>query len=465
MSKPSTPTAVLDREPGEGTQATPTADVSPLSYTQLRLLAECTAGLEETVNFVFTAGGTLQTTADPEPSQVLVPARDQGKYPRNVLRMQAGTGTELVLDPGFADAAFWSDSSVQKFVFPYVASCAGKDAAAALWLLQSVWNYYPADQVTVYGLVHVVRHTSGTPLSSENRLQVVYAERPQPGAQASLSIAPLGVFYETYPSPQNPAPAPQGADGAPPVTYHRGSSGKGRQHPDYAVLRALAEHACSLCDEPRYFMLKAGEDGYRAHTTEDLPPVQAGDIVIPAYNASIPAHRPRLDGVWCHAADAPGPNLATRGDAVFWSDGAIDQFMYPYYASKGGMEDGLRDLLEMSYVWTGHVPGLDGWEREALEKEREALKDAAFSEGVAGVEGAEDEPFVDGLVHMPTSEWIPEEEPAGQEGSGVAEPAGEHATITRVSARREVGVLYRSGGQTRLVRGERFMARERVPRG
>lgn len=98
---------------------------------QLRLLAECAAGHEHDTNFVFTPQGRLEITSRPHAGQVLVPASDRSKYPCNVVRLQTeptvpgGVVQELTLPAGFADAVFWSDSAVHKFVVPYLASCAG----------------------------------------------------------------------------------------------------------------------------------------------------------------------------------------------------------------------------------------------------------------------------------------------------------------------------------------------------
>lgn len=477
MREPSSPTPALGREPREHAHSTPLAEVTPLDYTQLRLLAECTAGLEEPVNFVFTQDGTLEIKDRAQPDQVLVPAHDRGKYPRNVLRMQAGGARPLILPAGIADAAFWSDSAVQKFVFPYVASCAGDDAAWALALLQAAWNYYPVDQVTVYGIVHVVRHTSGTPLALENRLQLVCVAAT---GEPALELMSVRDFLQRFLGDTNPASVierERNRRHVPPVPYFRGVSTRPYPHPEYATLRALAEHACSLCNEPQYFLFEQGQEGFQRHTSGTLPEVGPGDIVVPAFNPSVPASRPRLDGVWCHAAaDHEGPNLAWRGDSVFWSNGAVEQFLYPYYASKGGMELGLRELMEMSYVWTGHVPHERGWEHDAHEGEKHAIGADVYAESYPEevVEDDHDGVTVDGLVHMPTSEWIPEVEPEG-EGGGPSDyvdddvddgdRAREGRRITRVSPRQEVGVLYRSGGRTRLARSGRFMDAHPARRG
>lgn len=449
MKEDSTPTATLSGEHDEPTGETNLVEVPPLTYTQLRLLAECTAGLQEKVNFVFTREGALEITREagtrdvPDTAHdILVPARDSGRYPPNEVWLQvAGSDYVLVLEPGVDDAVFWSDSSVHKFVVPYVASCAGGDASQMVAMLRDAWNFYPADQVTVYALVHSVRHHSGETLSLENRLHVVFARHHEGGKVGLLERMSLARFLEEHP------PVPTARETAAPrlVAYHRGRGGH-RQHPEYPTLRALAEHAASLSGLPGYFVFRSGGHGFLPQVFAELPQVQPGDVVIPAYTPAVPLNRPQLDGVWCHRRGDSGPNLATIGDAVFWSNGAIEQFLYPYYASKGGIQDGLRELLEISEMWLGDQSGGTGRVPESRGQ------DAAT---VAGEE--EGHSFITGLVHMPTSEWIPDEEtpvpaplPRGENGTQDEE-------ISRLSPRREVGVLYHQKGETHVMPAGRFI--------
>lgn len=439
-----------ERDGPAGDTATKLVQVRPLRYTQLRLLAECTAGLEEEVNFVVTREGILEITKEdgflaiPDTAHdVVVPARASGKYPHNEVWLQVRCpDKQLVLKPGFADAVFWSDSSVHKFVVPYVASCAGDDAPRVLSLLQDAWNLYPTDRVTVYALVHSVQHVPGTPLALENRLYVAFTPRLDHGGTGPLELDSLATFLDRYP------PQKFVADPATPplVAYHRGKGGH-RQHPDYATLRALAEHAASISDVPKYFVFKAGGHGFLGNTPIELPAVEPGDVVIPAYTPTVPPHRPRLHGVWCHGLHWRAINLAAIGDAVFWSNGAIEQFLYPYYASKGGIKDGLRELLEISEMWLGDQSA--GAERGPEPRAQDAAT-------VAGEE--EDLAFITGLVHMPTSEWIPDEEtPAPDPFPRLDASGSHHEEISRLSPRRQVGVLYHQNGETHVMPAGRFI--------
>ncbi|HEU0301254.1 MAG TPA: hypothetical protein VFR37_17450 [Longimicrobium sp.] len=415
--------------------ATPRVTVKPLDYTQLRLLAECAVGItDEKSNFYFThqkpepelklSKEDLDSLGDGE---VVIPAFDEEKYPRNAVTLKVGK--DVVVDdpampkPGVADAIFWSDAAVQKFVFPYVASCAGTGAATMLQQLQAVWNAYP-DTVVVYALIHINRFVPGVSLDLGKAFWVVYELVENGETQPGLLMASLDIFTNKYLSSDSlvlppPPPSPTAVD------YHRGAGGT-PQRPDYTTLRALAEWACSIRDVPAYFRFKAGEHGFTG-PHKHLPHEHPGDIVVPVLTPTVPAGRPQLEGVWFQAADSTElKNLAQTGDALFWSTGAIEQFLYPYYASKGGLS-ALTSLVRMAYVWTGTIPEVepvDGGEsfRTGVQPEVEVVGDEVFA-----------------LIHLYTSEWVEE----------TSQPQGEQLH-TRVDPEREMGMVAGDGTVTRL---------------
>ncbi|HEX6371414.1 MAG TPA: hypothetical protein VF006_21025 [Longimicrobium sp.] len=409
--------------------ATPTTTVTALDFTKLRLLAECAAGITHAdANFVFPHGDALDRSTRPAgDDDVLVPVRADGKYPANSLRLQpewqgGNKAVPLPVPAGFADALFWSDAAVQKFLFPYVASCAGSRAAEVLTSVQAAWNYYPASRVSVYALLHVIS-PANVDLSLETLIHVVYAPVVSGNEPPKLTMATLSDFLRAYYTPPPvEAGAPTSYTSLVGVSYHRGNGGKPTRV-KYVALRALAEHACSLRDGPRYFVLKAGEAGFRRRLEKELPPVDAGDIVIPAFTPSVPADRPRLRAVVCRPPKGKPRNLANQADALFWSSGAIEQFLFPYYASKGGLQGGLSDLQDIAVIWNRNAP--EG-------------PHAATSAGLAGPSGgsaALEDDVVFGLIHMPSSEWMPELETERMEGE----------IVTSISPRRGLGVLHADG--------------------
>lgn len=442
------------REPSDGPQpllATPLVQVPALTYQQLRLLAETAVGVNiGPAQFYFDPAGTLvrsqtDVVADDD---VLVPAWDEGKFLANGVRLQVSTSTApgagYDLPVGVADAVFWSDAAVQKFLFPYVASCYGDDAGEVLTQVQGAWNYYPADQVKVYALVHMTSDSTGTPLNLGDTVWVAFTEQ-FPVAKA-LTAVPIAQFYDQHrPVDRNSIGTPT----PPQVDYQRGVSIANPWSPDYLVLRAMAEWAASLRTTAEYFVFPAGTGGFLPPTTS-LEGVQSGDIVIPAFTPTVPVDRPYLGSVWFQpqGVDAVA-DLGAEGDALFWSTASVQQFLFPYYASKGGLE-ALPDLDDIHRVWT---------EPQPLE--------------------------VYGLIHLPSSEWaevtlgdqhwqpgsltdggtngggnVRTEVPADAPQTPPADPRTGRV-VRRVEPKRQIGVVHADGnGRTAVSRIDRFMAQE-----
>ena len=423
---------------------TPEELVPAIAYGELRLLAECAVGnIGHPVDYLF-VGRTLERApyqADPGPADVVVHTADTGRSPRNRVELRvtptsapdplprhpAGREEHGVHagQPAQADAMFWSDAAVQKFLLPYLASCSGSRAGEVLNKVQDAWNRYPQRRVTVYALVHVNTFPAGTPLHLEDTLLVAFTRH----GSDRLDLLTVRAFLDEFGTGE---PVPDSASRE--VEYHRGGPGRAPQHPGYTQLRALAEWACSIRDRPHYFVFRAGENGFRGHH-DTLPDVGPGDIVIPAFTPSVPAGRPGLGGVWFTPEDGThAVNLAGDGDALFWSTGAIEQFMFPYYASKGGLQ-ALPDLMELARVWTGRrCAGWSGAEAEAGGREAETY------------EGGQ----VMGLIHLPTSEWTDVTQ------QGTVEPE------TRVDLTRQLGVLtVDEAGGIRKHRLAEFIARRR----
>lgn len=441
-------TAVLDELEPDAGSATPTAQVKPLHYTQLRLLAECAVGMvDEPVGFFFKEGETLQIARQEEvvgPKGVLVPALDTGRYPANSVTLQVKGPHHprhpANVPPGQASAVFWSDASVQKFLFPYVASCGGDRAARVLADLQAAWNHYPAN-VEVYALVHVNHFKANEVLELDRCIQVAYVEIDDEGRRSGLKMLPLAEFTVEYP-PAGTLKAEEIAT----VPYYRGSDARRPQTLNYQTLRALAEWACSIRNEPQYFVFRKGKQGVgRPHVKP--PTVYPGDIVVPAFTPTVPANRPSLDGVWLQPADTDHESdMAKNGDALFWSTGAIEQFLFPYYASKGGFQS-LPGLVDLVTVWTGREPQLGTLVTTAEEEP-------------TGAEAA-------ALIHLHTSEWT-EVTAEGEIEEQQADAAGEiqwmeggagHDVLEYVDPRRQLGVVSTdAGGHTRVDRLDRFMA-------
>lgn len=432
MSDQSGTTAAPSR-PKTAATATPTVQVQALDYLKLRELAEVAAGVQnQSVDFFFPRGEVLKRAAAGQSfaaDDVVVTAFNRGKFPRNSVHLSVNANrTHAVSFPG-ADAVFWSDAAVHKFLIPYVASAAGESAAPWVELVQKAWNFYPADTVTVYALVHLTSTEFNVELDPADTLLVVYVINTAPEVLLHDTV-PVFVDKFGFVVPLTPPPVE--------VPYHRGDGPTGPQRPDYAQLRAMAEWASALRDEPRYFLFREGERGFQP-PVRDLPPVQGGDFVVPAFSPTTPAGRKQLQGVFLQPeGKTTETNLANDADALFWSSGSVEQFVIPYYASKGGLKS-LPNLADIATVWETTGPG-----RMPGEHAPPVPVDGGGPMLAAEVDG---EVQVYGLIHLPTSQWTEAE-------------AG--FTITGVNPASQIKLLSLTpAGETRMHRLHYFTGRRR----
>jgi hypothetical protein len=364
MSEQSSPPLLQEEDQ---TNTDELVSVPPLEYGPLRLLAETTAGLAGQQADLYFRGQALHRRGEerPEPADVLVFVSDRGRFPENIVTLGVFLDSPTHTVPvGVADAVFWSDSAVQKFLVPYLASVAGHGAADVLTSLRQVWNNYNDELVTVYALVHITAQKPGE-VGLEHSIRVVYtttgATELHVGSLAELKHDPrFRKDFIPIPTPRD-VPYLQPLPGSP-------------QRPGYRPLRAMAEWAASIRNTAQYFVFRAKETGFRLET-EFPATLLEGDFMIPALTFAVPQNRPQLQVVTFQAEhSAEQHNLADTGDAVFWSTGALEQFLFPYYASKGGLQS-LPDLLDMYMTWVD-----------------------------------ESAPAAYGIIHLPSSQWIEEDE-------------------------------------------------------
>jgi hypothetical protein len=402
--------------------------IPALDYTTLRTIAECAVGIGDMpIQFVATPPATptedynviwlpAGSTLPQDPRNVLVPALDMGKYSQGVsveLDLGGGTITAGVGGDGLtasADAAFWSDAAVQKFVVPYVASCAAWEAGSTVTALQNAWNNYPADRLTISALLHVV-----PPMNASVALDTSFAVAV--GEPAPVQAMTLGAYLQQTPGGPAAVSPPQ----SPSVSFQQVPPA-GSGFPGYTILRGMAEWATELTNAPGFFPWAPGQQ-----EPGDPTPVQSG-FGIPAYVPQVPQNRTWPATVafigGAGGDDAVvlyGAGARVIADAVFWTQGSIQQFMLPYYASVGGFQEptSVQQIIEAWQVDGVSTPGTT----------------------------------VDGLVHLPDSAWVRVNE-EGQVGSVLwASLAHEHQVklrqhhaanvVSPFGASAHVGVLYR----------------------
>jgi hypothetical protein len=160
--------------------ADPDSDTVHLDSIQLRLIAESASGSRGfPVTFVALPDGTVEERKmrpkDVPPGSVVIPAHTKDmvpdKPPLTVATIQAQGTTEpidlLELPNGLgrADAVFWSESAVEKFLIPYYASVYGNQATQAVGDLLEAFHGDRGDgakrgeatppEVQTYAIAHI----------------------------------------------------------------------------------------------------------------------------------------------------------------------------------------------------------------------------------------------------------------------------------------------------------------------
>lgn len=191
---------------------------------------------------------------------------------------------------------------------------------------------------------------------------------------------------------------------------------------DSIRLREIADWAASLRGahgDRRFFVAAQPEPGEVSIHPEPEPVPHPDGVPmdqIPASTNTVQPERPRVTGVGIRAegmAEGDWESLS-RYDAVFWSEAAVEKFLFPYYASKYQWA-AAHVLQVMSQVFYGYVPRFDAG--------LEASDYVADSEAPVA------------MAHLPRSEYTdiedPAEEPPPGDQSGGDQPEGAEFTLGR----------------------------------
>jgi len=165
--------------------------------------------------------------------------------------------------------------------------------------------------------------------------------------------------------------------------------------PDSIGLRELAEYASGVRhsgDDPNYFVISADphQPGNYHITHHHHPPApKPGHIVVPADTPTVAPSRPKVTSVIVTYEDPDGTEQVmlldgTRYDALFWSEGAVEKFLFPYYASKYQWA-AAEWVGKMSTSWYGFIPTLTGAPAERAADETTPLAMAHYPRSDYGV--------------------------------------------------------------------------------
>lgn len=368
------------------TNASPAGDAQDgpaapaMDYGAFRRMADWSAGIvDRPVVFERDEAGTLSVDAPLPGPRLRVPAFTEGK-PDHVASLRMTVGRHSVDVAGHADAAFWSEAAVEKFLVPYYASLGAGRAAQVMAQLMGAWTTRVPGGVQVAALTHV-RHPEHPRATGVNdTLGVVCL----PGPDAAPERMPLSAFLREY-RPDLLEPVLSVSNGPPPAppalaVGHDNALVEGG-YPSYLELRVMAEWSSFLRGAPAWFLFDAmrtpdPEQPYRSFVRHLEPPAEtAGRIVIPAFTEPLVPGRPTPSSVVVRAQGATeGHELIQYADAIFWSTGSVEHLLMPYYASVYGGQ-ALHEI-QMMY---------DAWWHNRLATGSETL--------------------VYALIHLPNSDW------------------------------------------------------------
>ncbi|HLM67657.1 MAG TPA: hypothetical protein VK358_09030 [Longimicrobium sp.] len=188
---------------------------------------------------------------------------------------------------------------------------------------------------------------------------------------------------------------------------------------DAIGMREAADWAASLRqrggDEQYLVATFDAESQDYTFTVEAEPDAPEDAVVIPCNTADVQPNRPGVRAVEMAASWAPGSatfrTSLMRYDAVFWSEAAVEKFLFPYYASKYQWA-AAEVLSQLAEVFYGYVPGF------------------------TNRPGVQSDPLIPfAMAHLPRSDYVPEEmnaqgaagptaDAAGVNGSGPPVPPG-----------------------------------------
>jgi hypothetical protein len=347
--------------------------------------------------------------------------------PPNALRTEVmqveltvpGANEPLFLDGHDCSALFWSESAVEKFLFPCFASAAADDASRFLGRLSDAWYGYPGRVVQVCALAYQYGVNAGlSQLSLESSVGLVCLER----ASNRLTLMGLNEFEQTYPLGAARGTGPAGPDSPLPPELKWLIGWQAERGVDSVLAREAAELVSGLRGHYVWFTLEDGTLTPRICPTEE-PVLRPDNVVMHGVAVTVRPDRPAPSSVKVtvnecdeiHPIVCPGEHAVP--DAMFWTDGAVEKLLLPYYASVKGRTTPYFTALLMG-KWDGSIhPDCKPGEIDVVRPPEQLLPDTP------GRAADDDGSTVYAITHLPRSEYVSDGSPASP-----ASPALENRT-------------------------------------
>jgi len=383
-----------------------TAPPNAQNYRDFRMVAEWASAIRgNSLHFTYGDGTGRMSVELAEHGLVLTPPNALRPVVTQVELTVPGAKEPLPLDGHDCSALFWSESAVEKFLFPRFASAAADDASRFLGRLSDAWYGYPGRVVQVCALAY--RYGVNAPLSElslESSVLLVCLER----SSGRLTKMGLNEFEKTY--PVGAARGTSLAD-SPLLPEPTRLTGWPAERLDSILAREAAELVSGLRGHYVWFTLEGGTLTPWIAETEvpGIPPT--GTVVAHGVAVAVRPDRPAPSNVVARLESGdenpivPPPGYPYDSmqvpDAMFWTDGAVEKLLLPYYASVKGRRSPffIATLMEK---WDGWLCATEtGPERVAA-----ALEHYFPATAADGVD--EDPPISDvyAITHLPRSEYV-----------------------------------------------------------
>lgn len=355
-----------------GTHARTTQEQGPVNapgYTALRVAADWASAVRDVpVHLAYDPGtGNVKAATEAEAELTLrtlaFTTRPEVTGVEFVVQTEDGTTAQRVLDGRQASALFWGESAVEKFLVARYASAAADTAADFLDQLFAAWYGYPGQVVQVCAIAYLYGTRApapGTQLSLARTVGLVCLEC----ATRELVLLTLDEFTARY-MPGQPVAVPAPAPAGPP---QREVGWVVTEGVESVVARDVAEFTSGMRGRLVAFMSEA-DKLFPALFPTDQPstePLPAGTFRLAALARRVRGDRPAPARVTVQVRELAGEPIAydvvpegldpaTTPDCMFWSDGAVEQLMLPYYASVKGARSPYFTEVLMSR-WNGVLP-------------------------------------------------------------------------------------------------------------
>lgn len=318
----------------------------------------------------------------------------------------------LTLEGPDASAVFWSESAVEKFVFPYCASLFADQAGEFLHRLCRAWYDYP-DTVEVCAVVYTLgsRIPTGV-LRREDALKLLCIPAGGGAELEQPRLLTLREFENEYGSAASRESRRQ-----PARTENQPDPAPERVNPGWIIAAAVE----SIVGRDAAEFVSGWRDHWLWFTRQDSRlDVQVRPMDEPGappeetefWGAMLSRRQRRAPRVTAMVAGIPHPvplaahPHSAHPDSIFWTSHAVESLLLPYYASVKGWTAPYWNVCLMG-KWDGVIPPHQEDGTRAFQNL--ARRVSAVGGLPAADTGGESSVFA--VTHLPRSEYVTETEP------------------------------------------------------